>query len=317
MHTPLTLGAWLGHWISFYAPLRCTSGVTLERYQRLANYVRNAATPELGELCGSLLTDITHQTLESALLSLLTAKAQRKEHLSKRSVRHTGALISSALAKAVRLDLIPFNPMAKVELPAAEKPQVRSLSLCEVQRLRLACRGDWTFVFAELALASGCRRGELLALTYDDISHYNRILSVTKSLEQTSRGLRLKLPKNGRPRRCTLPHAVMLLLPQYGMKGERNEGLLFPGPDGKWRSPALVSQTIVRRLRKAGIENASLHSLRHTHASEILSRGIPVTAVAARLGHSDANITLRTYGHAMPPDDHRAADAWDAVLAGM
>jgi hypothetical protein len=63
-------------------------------------------------------------------------------------------------------------------------------------------------------------------------------------------------------------------------------------------------------MKKAGIRNASLHTLRHTHASNLLSRGIPLPAVLQRLGHADANITARVYSHALPQDDARAADAW-------
>jgi integrase len=65
----------------------------------------------------------------------------------------------------------------------------------------------------------------------------------------------------------------------------------------------------VRRIRKAGITDASLHSLRHAHASNLLSRGVPLTAISARLGHANANITARIYCHALPLDDQRAADS--------
>lgn len=312
-----TLGQWLERWLTFYAPLRCASGVTLERYQRLADYLFNETTRELGVLCGTLLSDLTHQTLEDALLSLLTVKTKRKERLSKRSVHHVAGLLSSALAKASRLDLIPNNPMARVELPPAEKPETRSLSIEEITRLRETCRGDWTYLFVELAMATGCRRGELLALTWEDINWHTSVLAVTKSLEETRNGLRLKPTKNGRKRSCTLPQSVMILLPRYNGKGELNTGLLFPGEQGDWRIPAYVSQTIVRRMQKAGIRKASLHSLRHTHGSVLLSNGVPVPAVSKRLGHCDPAVTLRVYGHAMPPDDIRAADEWDRLLERM
>jgi integrase len=72
---------------------------------------------------------------------------------------------------------------------------------------------------------------------------------------------------------------------------------------------------VVRRLKKAGIK-ASLHSLRHTHASSLLSKGVPLPAVSARLGHVDCNITARIYSHAIPDDDNRAVDAWEKVLNG-
>jgi integrase len=67
-------------------------------------------------------------------------------------------------------------------------------------------------------------------------------------------------------------------------------------------------------MRKARIKNASLHTLRHSHASHLLSRGVPLPVVSERLGHSDANITARIYAHALPSDDQRAADEWDAII---
>jgi integrase len=73
----------------------------------------------------------------------------------------------------------------------------------------------------------------------------------------------------------------------------------------------------VRRIQKAGIEDASLHSLRHTHASHLLSRGVPLPVVSARLGHRDVNITARIYGHMLPDDDSRAADAWENSINGL
>jgi integrase len=54
--------------------------------------------------------------------------------------------------------------------------------------------------------------------------------------------------------------------------------------------------------------------LRHAHASNLLSRGVPLTAISARLGHANANITARIYCHALPLDDQRAADEWDRLL---
>jgi integrase len=86
--------------------------------------------------------------------------------------------------------------------------------------------------------------------------------------------------------------------------------------DGNYLQPDLVSQVIVRRMRKAGIKEGSLHTLRHSNASHLLSQGVPLPVVSARLGHSNPNITARIYSHALPADDQRAADVWDNVIAG-
>src|SRR6185312_9795702 len=99
----------------------------------------------------------------------------------------------------------------------------------------------------------------------------------------------------------------------FGAEYQDNR-LVFCQPDGSFLRPDLVSQTIARRIKKAGISSASLHTLRHTHASNLLSKGVPLPAVSARLGHADSNITARVYSHAMPDDDSRAAEAWETVV---
>ena len=99
------------------------------------------------------------------------------------------------------------------------------------------------------------------------------------------------------------------------MLGSTYQGeLMFCRPDGACLKPDLVSQTIVRRLQKAGIKGASLHTSRHTLASHLLSNGVPLPVVSARLGHSDLNVTARIYSHMLPDDDARAADAWNRWL---
>ncbi len=152
------------------------------------------------------------------------------------------------------------------------------------------------------------------------------MLTVSKSLEQTKAGLRVKSTKSKKPRHFRLPQTTILALRFQREQQTENQrlfgadyrdlGLIFAAPNGDHLKPDLVSQVIVRRLREAGIKDASMHSLRHSHASNLISRGVPVPAVSARLGHADVSITNRIYAHAIPDDDLRAADEWDGLLDG-
>jgi len=65
--------------------------------------------------------------------------------------------------------------------------------------------------------------------------------------------------------------------------------------------------------KKAGFDNIHLHSLRHSHASQLLSHGVPLTAVSKRLGHADASITAKVYARALPEDDATAAEIWNTA----
>ena len=70
-------------------------------------------------------------------------------------------------------------------------------------------------------------------------------------------------------------------------------------------------------MQKAGLPNVSLHSLRHSHASQLLSDGAPVTAVSERLGHASPNITLGIYSHALPADNQAVAKLWNNALGDV
>lgn len=317
-----TLADWLQTWLDTYAVDRCQPK-TLERYRQLANYVTPAESPIAAST--TPLSQLTHTQLESGLYALLKAKGKRREHISARTVRHVAGLLNVALNKAFRLELIAVNPMLRVELPSFERQDACSLTPEEIRKLRDACRSDWTFMLVEVALASGARRGEMLALQWSDLNWATRELTISKSLEQTRAGLRVKKPKNGKPRPCCLPpSAIVALQFQRDQQAEhrrlfaadyKDNGLIFCQPDGKFYEPDLVSQVVIRRMRKAGISGTSFHTLRHTHASILLSRGVPLPAVSARLGHADPNVTARIYSHALPADDQRAADVWESVIS--
>jgi integrase len=321
-----TFADWVRAWLRDYGPERCQPK-TLERYHALASYILDAKEGEPAKLAATPLIEADHKIIEAALRALLRMKAKRIAHLSPKTVREIAAVLSVSLNEAFRLEKIMINPLLRVRLPKVERVEARSLSPEEVRRLRDACSGDWTFVFIELALATGARRGELLALTWSDVDWLNSALSISKSLEETrAGGLRVKAPKNGKPRRFRIGQSVIASLQFQQSKvsehrrlcgdAYQDNGLIFCKPDGAYFSPDLVSQAIIRRMKKAGIGNASLHSLRHTHASSLLSNGVPLPAVSARLGHADTNITARIYSHALPEDDVRAADAWENVVRG-
>jgi integrase len=320
-----TLAEWLQTWLDTYAADHCQPK-TLERYRQLAAYLTKPADGGPSALAETPLADLSHRQLEPALYGLLKAKGKRREHVSARTVRHVAGVLNVALNKAFRLELISVNPMLRVELPTAEKKDARSLTPDEIRTLREACRGDWTFALVELALGTGARRGELLALEWTDLDWLSGALTISKSLEQTAAGLRVKCPKSGKTRTCTLPQSTITALQfQRDQDAEhrrlfagdyQNHGLIFCQPDGSYHEPDLVSQVVIRRMRKAGITVGSIHTLRHTHASNLLSRGVPLPAVSARLGHCDPNVTARIYSHALPADDQRSADVWDSVISG-
>lgn len=319
------LGEWVTRWLETYAPQQCAPK-TLERYGGLVKYLTESPAEEVQAMAKTPLSKLRRSVLKNGFFAMLRVKGTRREHISARSVRHVAGVVSVALAEAVEQELIQSNPMYRLKLPNAERRNARSLTPAEIQALRGACRGDWTFPLIELALATGARRGELLALTWADVDWISGAVTISKSLEQTRAGLRIKEPKGKKTRSFALPRTAVAALQfrrdeqaehakTFGKDFRKDLNLIFSEPNGDYLTPDLVSQIIVRRMKKAGI-NGSIHMLRHSHASVLLSAGVPLPAVSARLGHADTNVTARVYSHALPDDDRRGADTWDKLIGG-
>lgn len=245
--------------------------------------------------------------------------------LSAKTVRHMAGLVSAALNDAVRLGFLRSSPAAAVKLPPLENTERRSLNHRELECYFAAAAGHWMEPILRLAAATGARRGELLALTWSDCNLEQGILTISKSLEQTRAGLRVKETKTRQVRRIRIgPSAVQVLLEQRARNQEwrqamgpdyRDQGLVFAGPDGGHLRPDTVTAEACRIARKAGLRGVGLHTLRHTHGSMLLSAGVPLPAVSKRLGHANANITAAIYSHALPQDEDRAVEAWERCVA--
>ena len=183
-----------------------------------------------------------------------------------------------------------------------------------------ALKDHWLLPIVSLALATGARRGELLGLQWGDVDLEAGTLRIERSVEETKAGMRLKLPKTKRGRRNVAlpPEAVAMLRAHKVQQLELRFVLGLGKPD----APTLVFSTSdggllrPRNVTKAWwrvVPHRKFHSLRHTHASMLISKGVDILTISRRLGHSKAAITLDVYGHLMQGADKAAADA----IAGM
>jgi integrase len=312
----------LDRWLDEYAKHRCTAK-TLERYVTLGRH----ATKYLGEI---ELQSLAPLAIESTLNNLIDSGGRKDEiypdgrPLSPRTVRHIAFLIHDSLQSAVRWGLLPANPMDRVILPKAEKKEVRALDKQGLSRLLGAVGGTSLFPLFVTAASTGCRRGELLALEWQDIDFQTGMMTVSKSLEQTKRGLRIKTTKSGKSRRFPLPSVALRVLLQHLQNqppenpiqpNRKNLGLVFCSPEGGYLKPDQISSRVAGMMAKAGLRGISLHSLRHGHASQLLSEGVPIPTVSKRLGHANPTITLKLYSHALESDELAAAQRWDDAFA--
>jgi integrase len=150
--------------------------------------------------------------------------------------------------------------------------------------------GHWIRPILMFASATGCRRGEMLAWDWSELDLDVPSVSITRSLEQTKAGLRLKCPKNGRARIIYLPHTLVVALQEHRKNQDENRG---------------------------GLIGIGLHSLRHSHGSELLSKGVPLPTVSKRLGHGSPHVTAKVYAHSFSADEIASARIWDEAVRSV
>jgi integrase len=320
-----TFAAFFERWHTECVKRECAPK-TAERYHELAQYALR--------LFGDVPLDkLTPEQLASAVNRLSDHGGQvTKQHphgrpLAPKTVRHIAFLVQGCLKQAVNWDLIPKNPMLKVKKPKVPRRRPMIMDRAGLNTLLAKCAHRRPFPALVLAASTGVRRGELLALLWTDLDWEKATLQVSKSLEETGQGLRVKGTKSGETRRFAIPAEVLDVLREHKRTQDQerqmygadyaNLGLIFAQPGGQYLTPSNFGQRMSKLMRSAGLGGITLHSLRHSHASELLSQGAPITAVAERLGHASPNITLGIYSHALPVDNQAAAKLWNDAMADV
>jgi integrase len=252
------------------------------------------------------------QKLRPAALAELYAALMREAGLAPRTVGHIHRILHRALGHAVQWGLIRDNVAEVVDPPRVASTEIEILSAHELHALLSKLRGRTIYPIAALALATGLRRGELLALRWKDIDFEGARLRVEQALEQTKRhGIVFKSPKTKHGRRAISlpPSTVAELRAHWKVQQEQRlalgagkssaEDLVFSTWDGAVRSPNALTKEWSVTMRALGL-GATFHSLRHTHASHLIASGLDVVTISRRLGHGSPAITLAVYAHLFP-----------------
>jgi integrase len=292
----ISVREFLERWDREHAAMNCTPK-TLERYRQL---VRIQVVPHIG--------NVAVQKLRPAHLTGLYATLPTAG-LSARTVGHVHRLLHHALKHAGTWGVAQQNVAALVNPPKVTAEEIMILTQEQIGQLLRRLEGRTLRPIVSLALASGARRGELLALRVKDFNPGTGTIRIERSLEQTKAGLRFKSPKtrNGR-RTIALPPSIVAELKGHllklrerrlslGLGREPEDALLFPRWDGGIRTPHWFTQKFAQVMAAMKIAGVTLHSLRHTHASQLIAEGLDVLTISRRLGHASPTITLSVYGH--------------------
>lgn len=168
-----------------------------------------------------------------------------------------------------------------------------------------------------LELVSGLRKGELVALRWDDLDVRNRTISVSKQYIRNPNGeVILSRPKTETSvRRVSIPQEAVDLLLQEHAKHPDNPYMFPSGSTGEMYYPDSVVKLHKTILKDAGLPYIRFHDLRHTFATMALQNGVDVKTVSSMLGHYDAGFTLRTYTHATRQKQDEAAQTMGSFMA--
>ena len=310
-----TLSTYLASWIEGYRPRRRTSS-----YERYETVVRRYLIPAFTRIA---LTKLTSQQVEQFYARRLAVG------MTPYSVWYCHRVLNHALNDALRLGLVHRNVVHLIKPPRVPKREMAFLTEEQAQTLLAAVQGDRPEALVVLALATGMREGELLALYWEDIDLERATLLVRANLMRTRKAIMRDVTKTGHSRRrIALPSLTVDALRRH--RARQAEERLRLGD--QWRDPCLVFANhsggayhsgnlrlswFYPLLERAGLPRIRPHDLRHTAATLLLARGVPVKVVSEMLGHANVSMTLSLYAHVLPHMQHQAARTMDAMLRGV
>jgi len=210
-----------------------------------------------------------------------------------------------------------------VKPPRIVSREVTPLTLEQARALLSSVREHRLEELLTVAVVTGMRRGELLALRWSNIDFERRTLLVLHTVDYIPKyGYVETEPKTKAGKRLvSLPHFLVDMLKQHRLQqleqrlkqGDawENRDLVFPDLRGGYFNPNYLLRVFKKLLNEAGLPHMPFHDLRHSAATILLSMGVNIKVVQELLGHSDISITLGTYAHLLPPMQQEVVEKWD------
>jgi integrase len=309
-----TVEQFLANWLTAHNP--SVRPRTTERYE---GFVRLHVVPAIGRVRLDKLTAQHVQTLYAQKL---------EEGLSPTTVNTLHMMLHKALKDAVRWGLIARNVCDLVSPPRRAHFEMKPLTKDQAQQLLSTLHGHNMEALFVLALTTGMRRGEILALKWQDIDFDQNTLQVRRIFTR-SKGHRYVLaePKTEKSRRSViLPSITVGLLKQHRMsqqqvKSEAGEywqanDLVFCTALGTPLNPNKVLERFETVLKKAGLPHIRFHDLRHSAATMLLAMGVHPKVVQELLGHNQISMTMDIYSHVLPTMQKEAMGMMNDALQG-
>lgn len=247
--------------------------------------------------------------------------------LSDKTVLEHHRLISTILAQAEKEMLVPYNAAAKATPPKVEKHDPNYFQPEQITAILEALETEplkWQLI-THLMIVTGCRRGEIMGLTWEKVDFDNSRVKIDKALVSSkSKGVYLGNTKTSDIRYLSLPAETMKLLRRHKLEqlrlqfanGDRwvNSGFVFTTDNGSSMNPDSITGWLNDFSRRHGLPHINPHAFRHTVASVLLANGTDIVTVSKQLGHASVNTTENFYSHIIEENKAKASECIADVL---
>lgn len=324
--TKQSTAAFLREWMA----VSLKPAVAAQSYQQYASYIERHLIRHLGAVPLAKLSAFQIQKLYAELAD---HGREDGKGLHPNTLHRVHQLLGRALAQAVRWQMLTRNPMDHVDAPRKLREKRPPVPAADVLALLGACEEEWVGLAILVAVGTGFRIGEVVALRWSDC----RLTTEPPAGTITSSRSAVLLPggmawgpRKGRDEgdsvTMKVPAFLVVALQRHRQLQDRDreafgpdyadEGLILAQPTGRPWHPFTLRRRYNALRARCGLSHR-FHDLRHCNATLMLTEGIPLPAVSRRLGHRRVSTTADVYAGALPVDDEKAAAALDRVFSGL
>lgn len=308
----MTVEEYMNYWYETFC-IQELSPTTYESYRRnLDKYILK----ELGKIKLKDLLPLHLQTFYNNCLKI---------GLSKKTITYLHRIIHSALNKAVMWQLLSRNVSDNVKPPKPDKYNANVLNAKQISKLIAVVKLTYIYIPVMIAIATGMRRGEILALTWTNIDLKKKEIYVKNAIYPTENGLVVLPPKTDNSERTiAIPRRLVRILKKHRKRHKKLKKVLgnayidsdyvCVNDEGKLISPSSLNHKFKDILEKNNLPSVRIHDLRHSHASLLLYKGASQKAISARLGHSTIQITMDLYTHLYNSVNRKVANKVNSFL---
>ncbi|NCB47342.1 site-specific integrase [bacterium] len=279
-----TVSQWLDVWLKEYKIPSCTNRTVLVYQNAIDKYLK----PAVG---ATRLDKLDTIQIQRYVNELATGNSKRMTEIIYGTLR--GALI-----QAQKTGVINRNPCLGVVLPKGETNKGRALTIDEQTKFMNALEKHPAKTLFYFYLYTGARRGEALAIKWDDINFEEKYININKTLViEKDLSTKKSTKAVGKTKTLTSNRIVPMVqqLEMLLLKLERRSDLVFPDFKGEPQSLDMPDRQFKALCETAKIEGIKLHDLRHTFATRSAEKGIPLKVIQSVLGHASLQMTTDTY----------------------